>query len=664
MGPRIVAADTAAWSGQHSRTDAKEAGDETMQTDPDRADVDRANLEIDEVSVGWLFDAVAAAHAEDVALLSGAQTVSYRSLQRKANQFARLLKRQGVMPGDAVATLTGRSVSTLIAYLGILKVGAAYVPLDPAEPTQRLVALLGDCAATLVLEGGPPGTASVVPGTPTLALGEALAAALHESDEPLNDSVDPSGTACLMYTSGSSGRPKGVVVPHRAVVRLVRQQSYAPFGPDETMLHLAPLTFDASTFEIWGALLNGGRLAIVTADQPSLQDIADAIRCHDVTTAWFTAGLFALLVDHRLDALRPLRCILAGGDVLSPAHVRRAYAGLPECRIVNGYGPTENTTFTCCYLIPRGGWGGGSVPIGMPIRGTEVHILGPDLAPVEPGEVGQICCSGRGLALGYLGQPDLTEAAFIRNPSGGAAEDRLYLTGDLGRRRPDGALEFCGRRDSQVKISGKRVEFGAIEDALRSDPDIRDAVVIAHPTPSGTKQITAYLRPREAWAPRDAAARSAAALSRVAAVLPAYMVPTATVVVSEFPLTVNGKVDRARLAPPAPVRPLHRRAGTPRTDTEDAVAAIWRDVLRVPNVGRDTNFFDLGGTSLLIMAVHERLQRALSPRLSLVALFELTTVRAIAAALDRAGDEGLDRRPRPPGAAAGLETGAAAGGVA
>ena len=636
-----------------------------MRTDLDRADLDQADLDGNELSVGRLFDVIAASHADDIALLSGAQRVSYRSLRCRANQFARFLKRQGVMPGDAVAALTGRSVSTLIAYLGILKIGAAYVPLDPTEPTQRLIALLDDCAATLVLEGGQPGEASVVPGTPTLDLGETLAAALQESDEPFGDAVDPGDVACIMYTSGSSGRPKGVVVPHRAIVRLVRHQSYAPFGPDETMLHLAPLTFDASTFEIWGALLNGARLAILTARQPSLQDIADAIRCHDATTAWFTAGLFSLLVDHRLDALRPLRCILAGGDVLSPAHVRRAYAGLPDCRIVNGYGPTENTTFTCCYPIPREGWGGGPVPIGMPIRGTDVHILGDDLAPVEPGEIGQICCSGQGLALGYLDQPELTERAFVRTGASGATGDRLYLTGDLGRRRSDGALEFCGRRDLQVKISGRRIEIGDIENALRSDPDIHDAVVVAHPTPSGTKQLTAYLKPREVWTPRDAAARSSAALARVGAVLPAYMVPTAAVVLSDFPLTTNGKVDRARLAPPAPapIRPLHRRAGAPRTVTEDAVAAIWQEVLRMPSVGRDINFFDLGGTSLLILVVHERLHRALSPRLSLVALFELTTVRAIAAALDRAGAEPLDRRPRTVGAAAGLETGAVAGGV-
>ena len=603
-------------------------------------------------SIGRAFDAAALAHAERPALLGRSHAVDYASLRRGADQFARALRRRGVLPGDVVAVAAGRSASTLVAFLGILKAGAAYVPLDPAEPAARLQGLLADCAPALVLAARPRGMPGAPSVGPALDLEEALAAAGQEDDGPLDDSAGPGDAACIMYTSGSSGRPKGVVVPHRAILRLVNGQDYAPFGPGETMLHLAPLAFDASTFEIWGALLNGGRLAIVAAPQPSLDDIAEAIRRHGATTAWFTAGLFSLIVDHRLDALAPLRCILAGGDVLSPAHVARAHAGLPDCRIVNGYGPTENTTFTCCYAIPRGGWGGGPVPIGEPIRGTGVHILGPDLAEVAPGEVGQICCSGDGLALGYLNQPELTDAAFVHGPAG----ERLYLTGDLGRRRDDGAIEFCGRTDFQVKIDGKRIELGAIENALRADPAIHDAVVVARPAPAGTRQLVAYLKPRAPWAPQLAAARAAEALARLGAVLPGYMVPTAAMVLAEFPLTTNGKVDRAGLPPPPPPtpspRPAPRRAGAARSGTEAAVAAVWQEVLGLGGVGRDTNFFDLGGTSLLLMAMHDRLQAALGLRVPLVTLFDCTTVRALAAALDGLRHPVAGRSPAFGGAAA------------
>ena len=267
----------------------------------------RADINVEQPSIGRLFDVVAAAHADRDALLSGAQGLSYRSLNQRANQFARVLKRRNVLPGDLVPVLAGRSVPTLVAFLGVLKAGAAYVPLDPGDPVERLRTQLADCTPNIVLVDEGSVRVSVVPEMPALAFGEAMAAARGESDEALDDHARPGDIACVMYTSGSSGRPKGIMVPHRAISRLVRQQGYAPFGPTETMLHLAPLAFDASTFEIWGALLNGGRSAIVTARQPSLDDIADAIRRHEVSTAWVTAGLFPLLVDNRPEDARKQR---------------------------------------------------------------------------------------------------------------------------------------------------------------------------------------------------------------------------------------------------------------------------------------------------------------------------------------------------------------------
>lgn len=603
-------------------------------------------------SIDGLFGQAAVRFADREAVVGDTEALRYRDLDGWAAQFARFLARHGVRRGDHVALLAGRSVRTIVAILGILKAGAAYVPLDIGDPPERLANLLADSAPSLVLSAGPCAVSLVGSSWRVLDLDEALAASRSEPDGTPPTSLTGGGdTACIMYTSGSTGRPKGVIVPHRGIVRLVTQQTFAPFGSDETYLHLAPLAFDASSLEIWGALLHGGRLAIVEDAQPSLDVIAEAIARHRVTTAWFTAGLFHVLVDHRVDALRPLRCILAGGDVVSPAHVRRAYAALPDCRIVNGYGPTENTTFTCCYPIPREGWGGGPVPIGSAIDGTTVHLLGPDLTPVEVGDQGQIACAGDGLAQGYLNQPQSTAAAFVHLDLGGGTRERVYLTGDLARQRPDGTLEFSGRADFQIKVDGKRVELGEIENTLRADPAVADAIVTARDTDRGGRAIAAYLRLRRPQAPDIAAREASAVLERLRSVLPAYMVPARATVLEAFPLTPNGKVDRTRL--PLPERPQVTPPPRPTTapDTETRIAAAWARVLGLTAVERDANFFDLGGTSLGLMALHAELRGQLGPGLSLMTLFEHTSIRALASFLDGPAPGGA-RRPARPFAAA------------
>ena len=346
--------------------------------------------------------------------------------------------------------------------LAVLKLGAAYAPLDPAYPDELLERMLSDCDATIAIAS--PGFARAL-CTQTYGLKELLVESENEPSGPLEDPCTPESVACVMYTSGSTGRPKGVLVPHRAIIRLVWGQSYAAFGRGKTWLHAAPLAFDASTLEIWGALLHGGRIAIVTEEKPSLGEIARSIEALRPTAAWFTSGLFNLLVEHNISALAPLRQIIAGGDVVSPTHMAAAQAAHPTCQFVNGYGPTENTTFTCCYRLPQGVWRGGAIPIGPPIEHTYVRILDERLNEVAEGEIGELYVGGEGLALGYAGRPP-NEPPFFADPfRSGAA---LYKTGDLVRARHDGAgLEFLGRSDRQVKIDGKRVELGDIEEALR-----------------------------------------------------------------------------------------------------------------------------------------------------------------------------------------------------
>src|SRR6185436_5516200 len=288
--------------------------------------------------------------------------------------------------------------------------------------------------------------------------------------------------AYVMYTSGSTGRPKGVAVVHRAVVRLVCDTGYARFGPGEVWLQLAPPSFDAATLEIWGALLHGGRLVLAPAGAPAPAELGETLARHGVTSLWLTAGLFHQMVEESLAGLLPVRQLLSGGDVLSPGHVRRALSGLPGTRLINGYGPTENTTFTCCHPMEGPDEVESPVPLGRPIANTRVYVLDASLRPVPPGVAGELCAGGDGLARGYRGRPELTAERFVPDPFADRTDrsdgNRLYRTGDLARYLPDGRLEFLGRLDRQVKIRGFRVEPGEVEAKLLAHPGVEQAAVV------------------------------------------------------------------------------------------------------------------------------------------------------------------------------------------
>jgi amino acid adenylation domain-containing protein len=434
--------------------------------------------------------------------------------------------------------------------------------------------------------------------------------------------------AYVMYTSGSTGRPKGVLIPHRGIVRLVSDCNFLSLGPDEVVLHLAPLSFDASTFELWGALLNGGKLVIIPAPHPSLDDIAKAIRENGVTTLWLTAGLFHLMVESRLDGLRPLRQLIVGGDVLSPPHVAKALNALPHCRIVNGYGPTENTTFTCCYTIPRTPPPSGPIPIGSAIQDTTVYLLDADRRPVPIGEEGELYAGGAGVALGYLNQPELTAEKFVEDPFARESGGRLYRTGDRVRQRPDGTIEFLGRVDRQIKLNGKRIELDALEAHLRSEETVRDAAVIARVDSAGRRFMAAYVTPGDLdphLLRRSLRAR-----------LPDFMVPASITVLESLPLSPNGKVDRARLggfepASEAAAGPaLSQLNGSTQRQLRDIVAnALGRDA-----IGLEDNFFDLGASSLDLIRIHAKIVEAFGPVLTAVDLFGHPNIKAAAAKID------------------------------
>ncbi|MDP1839142.1 MAG: non-ribosomal peptide synthetase [Reyranella sp.] len=570
------------------------------------------------------FAASAQAAASAVAVVQGAESLTYVDLDRRSNQLARLLHRQGVRAGSVVALHAGRSIASVVAILATLKTGAAYMPLDPTAPIAYHDWILRDCGADMVLSASDRIAEFSVP---TVNLEETLAAADSEPAAALEIACGPADIACIMYTSGSTGRPKGVLIPHRAVVRLVIDQTYARFGADEVFLHNAPLAFDASTFEIWGTLLHGARGVLIEDDRASLQSIVDTIQEHRVTTAWFTAGLFHALVDHQLDALKGLRQILAGGDVLSPTHVLRAQAAHPDCQLINGYGPTENTTFTCCYRIPREGWGCGPVPIGVPIRGTYVRLLDDDMKPVADGEIGMLYAGGLGLASGYLGDARHSATQFVADPLHVGA--RLHQTGDLARRRPDGNLDFVGRRDRQVKIDGKRVELSEIEEALRRSSGVADAVVAVLRGNAGTALLTGYVTP--ASSVHDRAALVSEARASLLRALPPHMRPSQVVVLDEFPLTQNGKVDQERLPACQPNEVPQARSAT--GETERILSGIFARALGLRAIGPDTNFFDLGATSLKLVEAHALIVRVW-PSVDVLALFQHPNIRELSRAIE------------------------------
>ena len=432
-----------------------------------------------------------------------------------------------------------------------------------------------------------------------------------------------------MYTSGSTGIPKGVSIPHRGIVRLVCGADFFQVSSDDVFLLLAPVSFDASTFEIWGALLNGARLEITPPGQTPLQQIGEVIKTANVSVLWLTAGLFNLMVEERPQDLAPVRQLLTGGDVLSVTHIRRALDELPGTQLINGYGPTENTTFTCCHAIPRDLPAGRSVPIGRAIRGTTVHIVDDQLREVADGDEGELITGGLGLALGYWNRPELTAERFIADPFSKNTSDRLYRTGDQVRRLPDGTLEFLGRKDSQVKLRGYRIELGEIESAIRQHAAVRDCVVKVVSDAFSNLQLAAFVVRREA---QETSAVDLRLFTSTR--LPDYMVPNGWMFLDQLPLNPNGKVDRARLPAVTGMVSAGKPPEPPRNDMEKMIAAVWQDLLGRP-VDVTASFFELGANSLLVTRVHERLQRLQHLTLPLTDMFRFPSIRALAAHLQK-----------------------------
>nr|QEO74439.1 phosphopantetheine-binding domain-containing pro [uncultured bacterium] len=564
--------------------------------------------------------------------------ITYDALIRRADDVAAQLRAVGVRPGDRVGVCIPRSAELWASCLGVWRAGAAYVPLDPEYPSDRLAFMLRDSVARVVVT--TEGLAEVV------AAGDDAPAAvvLSSTRRPNPRTVAPAATgggdavAYVMYTSGSTGQPKGIEVPHRAIARLVCNTDYVDVGPGDVVAQASNASFDAATFEVWGALVNGAALRVVdTTTLLSAPSLAKAIADDGITTLFLTTSLFNALVDDDPSCFAGLRTLLVGGEAADPHRFRRARrAGDPPARLLHAYGPTESTTFATWHEVTDVPSGATTVPIGAPIANTTAVVLDRwgSLAPL--GVTGELHIGGDGLAHGYAGRPALTSSRFVPDQLSSGA--RLYRTGDLVRRRPgDGAIEFVGRVDEQVKIRGFRVEPGEIEAQLARHPQVSAAAVVAHTEASGVKRLVAYVA-------GDAPGSDVRAF--LAHRLPDYMVPAAVVVLDRLPITPNGKVDRTALPAPPASRAETVAYVAPRTDTERVVVDVFAGLLGIERVGIDDDFFELGGHSLLAMQAVARLRESIGIDLSLRLLFEEPTAARLAEKLDELRAAG-PRRPRP-----------------
>jgi tyrocidine synthetase-3 len=567
-------------------------------------------------SIVTLFAEQAASTPDKVAVAFEDTVLTYQQLHEQTDKLAAYLRNEaGVLPGDCVGMLLDRSEKVIIAILGILKAGAAYVPIEVEYPRARQEFIVADTGIQVLI------TQTDYMFDLDFYTGSMFAIDVQLDDLEQADSAlvstGPQDLAYVMYTSGSTGKPKGVLVDHRSVVRLVKSSTFVPFTGEEVLLATGALAFDATTFEYWGMLLNGGQLVLTRRDVLlDTKALAAEIKKRKVSVMWFTAGWLNQLVDVDITLFAGLETLVAGGDKLSPPHIKRLLQTYPGLKIVNGYGPTENTTFSLTYPVTEAAT---AIPVGKPISNSQAYVLDHRQGVLPVGAVGEIVVGGDGLARGYLNQPALTEEKFIPNPF--REGTRLYRTGDLGRWLPDGNIAFIGRTDDQVKIRGFRVELAEIENVIQQISGIDTAVVLAKANAQAEKELVAYLVGASVPSPAEVKAY-------LSAHLPAYMVPTHFVHLEAFPLTLNGKINKDAL--PAPDGADNKALLVePRNEQEAGLADIWKQLLGKDSVGVTDNFFEIGGDSIKILRMVSEARRHMSLDIAVADIYKYGTIENI-----------------------------------
>ena len=598
-----------------------------------------------------LFSEVVHRAPDSIALMDTQQGLTYGELWNFADAFRARLVAEGLKPGDRVGVAAARSAATVAAIVGIVMAGGCYVPIEVKEFSGAVLGQIRDSSGIRYWVADEKTRQIADPtlwaGCFLLAVEEVARAADVAPVAIPPVQLDGESPLYVMFTSGSTGLPKGVVVPHRAVARLVTGQDFIEFDAAHTFLLHSPLSFDASTLEFWGSLLHGSRLVVAPARSLGLDDYTQLIVQQGVTTLWLTAAMFHLAAEHTPELFAPLHQLVFGGDVISPRHVERIRSLYSRLRMVNGYGPTENTTFTCCYVVPREYRAEGTLSIGRAIAHTTVHILDTERNELPAGMPGELATGGAGVALGYLGRPEATVEKFLEDPFSDRPGALLYLTGDRAVARLDGTIEFLGRIDRQVKIAGHRVELAAVENALSASPLVADAAVVVLAVPSGEKQLVACVALASPAQNAEATLRAwlQARLSRTST-------PQHWLFLERLPINANGKLDRSALqtlcetrliaanpdhakpaAKPQPEATAQRDSGVDEARTMAYLQELWATLLGRTAVAADENFFDLGGTSLLLIEMHARLHGEFTSTPSLVDMFAYPTSRSLAARL-------------------------------
>ncbi|MDP1604625.1 MAG: amino acid adenylation domain-containing protein [Legionella sp.] len=587
-------------------------------------------------TIHQVFEAQAASTPDNIAVTYGKQSLTYKELNQKANQLACYLQKKGLLPHSFAAICTTQELHLIIGILAILKTGAAYIPIDASYPKQHIQYVLEDSKPGLLLASERL-SERVTHDCDRLNIPVILFDKLADvvAREPIDNlkgiNTTAQSLAYVIYTSGTTGKPKGVMVTHQGVVRLVKNTNYIHIEAHDRIAQAASISFDAATFEIWGALLNGAIL--VAVPHATLLDptkFRDFLEKKEITILWLTAALFNQLAAEDPSIFRHLSYLLVGGDVLNKERIMSVLdcdQGSPRT-LLNGYGPTENTTFTTTYHITQKDKQLETIPIGKPIANSFVYVLDELLQPVPVGAIGELYTGGDGLARGYLNRPDLNQVKFIKNPFGSDKNSKLYKTGDSVRWMPDGNIEYLGRQDNQVKIRGFRVELEAIQAHLLHHPAVSQSTVRAEESEKHAKVLVAYIVCK-------ADVSDKALQTFIGEQLPAYMIPGFFVRLDKMPLTTNGKVNYKKLPKPDFTKTLSNEERTlPSTPVEYALATLWSTLLGCDTIGIDDNFFDLGGHSLLITQLILQVKNKYKTDLPLHEFLENPTIRHLNLLID------------------------------